>query len=104
MATIALLDVDFRPKDATIKRSIEQNLVVSSQSPAVVFHSSTKELQDSPVTGSVLVMQQYYSHQEKTVYDETLTSNVRSYIKPGAELRPLETYGAHVVLMSMFFL
>ncbi|KAF9215836.1 hypothetical protein BGZ59_000136 [Podila verticillata] len=100
MATIALLDVDFHPKDATIKRSIEQNLVVNSQSPAVVFHSSTKELQDSPVTGSVLVMQQYYSHQEETVYDETLTSNVRSYIKPGAELRPLETYGAHVVLMN----
>ncbi|KAG0092081.1 hypothetical protein BGZ92_010913 [Podila epicladia] len=100
MATIALLDVDFHPKDATIKRSIEQNLVVSSLSPAVVFHSSTKELLETPSTGSVLVMQQYFSSREKTVYDEALMSNVRSYIKPGAELRPLESYGAHVVLMN----
>lgn len=102
MATIALLDVDFHPKDATIKRSIEQNLVVNSLSPAVVFHSTTKELLETPSTGSVLVMQQYFSSREKTVYDEALMSNVRSYIKPGAELRPLESYGAHVVLMSKF--
>ncbi|KAG0334848.1 hypothetical protein BG004_000243 [Podila humilis] len=100
MATIALLDIEFKPKDASIKRSVEQNLVVSSPSPAIVFHSSTKELLETRITGSVLVMQQYFSQHEMYVYDETLATNVRSYIAADAEFRPLESYGAHVVLMN----
>lgn len=100
MATIALLDVTFRPKNASVTRSPNQDLIVSSRSPAVVFHSSTKELTESPVTGSVLVTQQYFEQTEKHVYDETLRTNVRKYIQPGAEFKPLESYGAHVVLMS----
>jgi hypothetical protein len=42
MATIALLDMTFKPKDATITRSVDRDLVVSSASPAIVFHASTK--------------------------------------------------------------
>ncbi|KAF9083794.1 hypothetical protein BGX27_003995, partial [Mortierella sp. AM989] len=42
MATIALLDVAFQPKDALLTRSSTHNLMISSQSPAIVFHSSTK--------------------------------------------------------------
>ncbi|KAF9436213.1 hypothetical protein BGZ76_004566 [Entomortierella beljakovae] len=100
MATIALLDVSFRPKDALLSRSDTHNLVISSQSPAIIFHSSTKELTETPVTGSVLVTQQYFEQTEKTRYDESLRSNVRNYIPPGTELKPIESYGAHVVIMN----
>ncbi|KAF9363998.1 hypothetical protein BGX34_002803 [Mortierella sp. NVP85] len=100
MATIALLDVTFKPKEPSLLRSPSQGLVVSSRSPAIVFHSSTKELTETPMTGSVLVTQQYFEQTEKEVYDETLRASVRKYIQPGTEFRPLESYGAHVVLMN----
>jgi hypothetical protein len=54
------------------------------------------------VTGSVLVTQQYFEQTEKEVYDETMRASVRKYIQPGTEFRPLESYGAHVVLMSKY--
>ncbi|KAF9361888.1 hypothetical protein BGX26_010291 [Mortierella sp. AD094] len=100
MATIALVDVTFQPKDALLARTANHNLVISSQSPAIIFHSSTKELAEVPVTGSVLVTQQYFEQTEKTRYDEVMRSQVRHYIQPGTELKPLESYGAHVVLMN----
>ncbi|KAF9174046.1 hypothetical protein BGX21_000836 [Mortierella sp. AD011] len=100
MATIALVDVTFQPKDASLARTTNNNLVISSQSSAIIFHSSTKELTEVPVTGSVLVTQQYFEQTEKTRYDEVMRSQVRQYIQPGTELRPLESYGAHVVLMN----
>ncbi|KAF9139673.1 hypothetical protein BG015_001936 [Linnemannia schmuckeri] len=100
MATLALLDVTFRPKDASLTRSSDQNLVITSQAPAIVFHSSTKELLEAPVTGTVLVTQQYFEQCEKMIYDEVLMTQVRKYIQPGQEFRPLESYGAHVVLMN----
>ncbi|KAF8982297.1 hypothetical protein BGZ46_001523 [Entomortierella lignicola] len=99
MATIALLDVTFQPKDALLTRTVTHNLVISSQSPAIIFHSSTKELTEVPVAGSVLVTQQYFEQTEKTRYDEVMRSQVRHYIQPETELKPLESYGAHVVLM-----
>ena len=46
--------------------------------------------------------QQYFSQLDRTEYDTKLMTNVRSYIQPGAEFRPLESYGAHVVLMSTY--
>ncbi|KAF9140561.1 hypothetical protein BGX30_006303 [Mortierella sp. GBA39] len=100
MATLALLDVSFRPKDASLTRSSDQNLVITSQAPAIVFHSSTKELLEAPVTGTVLVTQQYFEQCEKTTFDDVLMAQVRKYIQPGQEFRPLESYGAHVVLMN----
>ncbi|GJJ76478.1 hypothetical protein EMPS_08837 [Entomortierella parvispora] len=100
MATLALLDVTFKPKDASIKRSADRNLVVASSSPAIVFHSSTKESYQTPMTGSVIATQQYYKKLEKTIYSNKLGTNVRNYVRPGAEFRPLESYGAHVVLMN----
>ncbi|KAF9904971.1 hypothetical protein EC991_002153 [Linnemannia zychae] len=100
MATLALLDVTFRPKDASLTRSSDQNLVITSQAPAVIFHSSTKEVLEEPVVGSVLVTQRYFEQNEKMVYDESLKEYVRKYIQPGQEFRPLESYGAHVVLMN----
>ncbi|KAG0380084.1 hypothetical protein BGX24_010303, partial [Mortierella sp. AD032] len=100
MATLALLDLAFRPKDASLTRSSDQSLVITSQTPAIVFHSSTKELLEAPVTGTVLVTQQYFEQCEKTTYDEVLMTQVRKYIQPGQEFRPLESYGAHVVLMN----
>jgi len=102
MATLALLDVTFKPKDASIKRSVDRNLVIASSSPAIVFHSSTKESLQAPVTGSVIATQQYYRKLEKTIYSNKLGTNVRNYVRPGAEFRPLESYGAHVVLMSKY--
>lgn len=102
MATLALLDVTFRPKDASLTRSSDQNLVITSQTPAIIFHSSIKELQTAPVTGTVLVTQQYFEQCEKMTYDEALMTQVRKYIQPDQEFRPLESYGAHVVLMSKF--
>jgi len=42
MATIALMGVQFAPRDASVKRTVDSNLVVTSKSPAIVFHSSTK--------------------------------------------------------------
>jgi hypothetical protein len=42
MATIALLDVEFKPSEVRIQRSLDHNLSISSLSPALVFHSSTK--------------------------------------------------------------
>ena len=102
MATLALLDVTFKPKDASIRRSVDRNLVISSTSPAIVFHSSTKELTQPPVTGTVLATQQYFQKLEKTVYNHKMATDVRSYIQPGAEFSPLESYGAHVVLMSKY--
>ncbi|KAI1295221.1 hypothetical protein EDD11_007941 [Mortierella claussenii] len=100
MATIALLDMAFRPKDALLTRSVDHNLVITSQSPAIAFHSSIKELTDNPVTGSVLVTQQYFQQTEKTRFDEKLMTNVRQYIQSGAEFRPLESYGTHVIIMN----
>ncbi|KAF9321791.1 hypothetical protein BG003_011515 [Podila horticola] len=100
MATLALVEVAFKPKDISLSRSADQNLVITSHSPSIVFHSSTKELSEVPVTGTVLVTQQYYAQDEKTVYDEKLKAEVRRYIQPTAEFRPLESYGAHVVLMN----
>jgi hypothetical protein len=100
MATLSLLDVTFKPKEASFQRSVDRNLIVTSSSPAIVFHSATKEFLQSPVTGSVLATQQYYKKVEKTVYSNKLATNVRNYMRPGAEFRPLVTYGAHVVLMS----
>lgn len=52
------------------------------------------------MTGTVLVTQQYYAQDEKTMYDEKLKAEVRRYIQPTAEFKPLESYGAHVVLMN----
>ncbi|KAF9960854.1 hypothetical protein BGZ72_005690 [Mortierella alpina] len=100
MATIALLDVIFRPKEATLNRASDHSLVVSTLSPAVVFHSSTKELAETPAAGSVLVTQQYFDQTEKEEYDEVRMINIRKYIQPGADFRPLKSYGAHVVLMN----
>ncbi|KAF9899270.1 hypothetical protein BX616_003128, partial [Lobosporangium transversale] len=100
MGTIALLDVAFRPKNTLLTRSASHNLVISSESPAIIFHSSTKELVEPPVTGSVLVTQQYFEQTEKATYDEVMRDYVRRYIQPGTEFRPLESYGAHVVLMN----
>ncbi|KAF9371491.1 hypothetical protein CPC16_003032, partial [Podila verticillata] len=100
MATLALLDVTFKPKKASIRRSLDCNLIVTSPSPAIVFHSSTKELLQIPLTGSMIATQQYFKKLEKTVYNSKLATNVRSYIRPGAEFRPLESYGAHVVLIN----
>ncbi|OAQ30988.1 hypothetical protein K457DRAFT_136616 [Linnemannia elongata AG-77] len=100
MATLALLDVTFRPKGASLTRSPDQNLIITSQAPAIVFHSSTKELLEAPVTGTVLVTQHYFEQCEKTTFDEVLMTQVRKYIQPGQEFRPLESYGAHVVLMN----
>ncbi|KAF9986039.1 hypothetical protein BGZ75_002268 [Mortierella antarctica] len=100
MATIALLDVAFRPKEAVLNRASDQSLVVSTLSPAVVFHSSTKELAEAPAAGSVLVTQQYFDQTDKEEYDEVRMTHIRKYIQPGAEFRPLESYGAHVVLMN----
>ncbi|KAG0054186.1 hypothetical protein BGZ83_011796 [Gryganskiella cystojenkinii] len=100
MATLALLDVTFKPQDASMTRAADQSLIISSRSPAMVFHSSIKELSSVPLKGSVLVTQQYYSQDEKTEFDETLMTSVRRYIAPGSEFRPLESYGAHVVLMN----
>lgn len=42
MATLALLDVTFKPQEATLTRAADHSLVVSSRSPAVVYHSSIK--------------------------------------------------------------
>ncbi|KAF9179501.1 hypothetical protein BGZ51_006867 [Haplosporangium sp. Z 767] len=100
MATIALLDVTFQPKAVSLTRSATQSLVVSSQSPAIVFHSSTKELPEPSMAGSVLVTQQYFEQLEKTMYDETINTDVRKYINPISEFRPMESYGVHVVLMN----
>ncbi|KAG0049783.1 hypothetical protein BGZ83_005402 [Gryganskiella cystojenkinii] len=100
MATLALLDVSFKPKDASIRRSVDRNLIISSTSPAIVFHSSTKELTQTPITGAILATQQYFKKLEKTVYNNKLATNVRSYVQPGAEFIPLESYGVHVVLMN----
>ncbi|KAF9378595.1 hypothetical protein CPB97_009481 [Podila verticillata] len=100
MATLALVDVTFKPKETSLSRSANQNLVITSHSPSIVFHSSTKELSEVPVTGTVLVTQQYYAQDEKTAYDEKLKAEVRRYIQPTAEFKPLESYGAHVVLMN----
>ncbi|KAF9927501.1 hypothetical protein FBU30_003218 [Linnemannia zychae] len=100
MATLALLDVTFKPKDTTIRRSQAGNLVITSKYPAIIFHSSTKETKEPLATGSVLVTQQYFSQLDRTGYDAKLMTNVRTYISPNAEFRPLESYGAHVVLMN----
>ncbi|KAF9427668.1 hypothetical protein BGZ94_004440 [Podila epigama] len=100
MATLALVDVAFKAKEPTVARTAEQNLEISSQSPSIVFHSSTKELSSVVAKGTVLVTQQYYAQDEKHVFDEKLKVSVRRYIQPTAEFRPLESYGAHVVLMN----
>ncbi|KAG0347623.1 hypothetical protein BG004_007317 [Podila humilis] len=100
MATLALLDVTFKPKEITLVRSADQNLLVTAQSPSIVFHSSTKELNEVPLTGTVLVTQQYYAQDEKNAYDEILKTEVRRYIQPNSEFKTLESYGAHVVLMN----
>ncbi|KAF9086949.1 hypothetical protein BGX29_001134 [Mortierella sp. GBA35] len=100
MATLALLDLTFRPKETSVRRTPDHNLAISSKSPAIIFHSSTKETQEPPATGSVLVTQQYFSQLDRNEYDAKLMTNVRAYIQPGAEFRPLESYGAHVVLMN----
>ncbi|KAF9905186.1 hypothetical protein EC991_001949 [Linnemannia zychae] len=100
MATLALLDVTFRPKETSVRRTPDRNLAISSKSPAIIFHSSTKETKEPAATGSVLVTQQYFSQLDRTEYDAKLMTNVRAYIQPGAEFRPLESYGAHVVLMN----
>ncbi|OAQ32376.1 hypothetical protein K457DRAFT_135295 [Linnemannia elongata AG-77] len=100
MATLALLDLTFRPKETSVRRTPDRNLAISSNSTAIIFHSSIKETQEPPATGSILVTQQYFSQLDRTEYDAKLMTNVRSYIQPGAEFRPLESYGAHVVLMN----
>ncbi|KAK3845352.1 MAG: hypothetical protein J3R72DRAFT_41348 [Linnemannia gamsii] len=69
MATLALLDVTFRPKETSVRRTQDRNLAISSQSPAIIFHSSTKETQEPPATGSVLVTQQYFSQLDRTERD-----------------------------------
>ncbi|KAF9547416.1 hypothetical protein EC957_008425 [Mortierella hygrophila] len=101
MATLALLDLTFKPKETHVRRTPDRNLAISSNSPAIIFHSSTKETKEPPATGSILVTQQYFSQLNRTEYDAKLMTNVRSYIQPGAEFRPLESYGAHVVLMNV---
>ncbi|KAG9065566.1 hypothetical protein KI688_001854 [Linnemannia hyalina] len=100
MATLALLDLTFKPKETHVRRTPDSNLAISSNSPAIIFHSSTKETKEPPATGSILVTQQYFSQLDREEYDAKLKAYVRSYIQPGAELRPLESYGAHVVLMN----
>ncbi|KAF9986003.1 hypothetical protein BGZ75_002301 [Mortierella antarctica] len=100
MATIALMDVQFAPREASVKRTVDSNLVVTSGSPAIVFHSSTKELQRAPMTGAVLATQRYFELLDKTEMDPKLMTNVRKYIRPGAVLRPMISYGAHIVLMN----
>jgi hypothetical protein len=42
MATLALLDVTFRPTETSVRRTPDRNLAISSKSPAIIFHSSTK--------------------------------------------------------------
>ncbi|KAI1313408.1 hypothetical protein EDD11_002643 [Mortierella claussenii] len=100
MATLALLNVTFRPKETSVRRSVEGNLVVASLTPAIVFHSSTKELTEVPASGSILVTQQYYQQLERTEYNSKLMTNIRKYMPPDAEFQPRESYGAHVVLMN----
>ncbi|KAF9956207.1 hypothetical protein BGZ72_002927 [Mortierella alpina] len=100
MATIALMDVHFAPRDASVKRTVDSNLVVTSESPAVVFHSSTKELQKAPITGAVLATQRYFELLDRSEMDSKLMTNVRKYIRPDAVLRPMRSYGTHVVLMN----
>ncbi|GJJ69412.1 hypothetical protein EMPS_01758 [Entomortierella parvispora] len=100
LATLALLDVTFKPQETSMSRSADQALIISSRSPAVIFHSSIKELASVPLSGSVLVTQQYYSADERTEYDEKLMATVRRYISAKSEFRPLESYGAHVVVMN----
>ncbi|KAF9581605.1 hypothetical protein BGW38_001324, partial [Lunasporangiospora selenospora] len=100
MATLALMDVEFTPKDVLVTRSADRNLVVSSRSPAVVFHSSTKVVEDVLVDGSVIVTQQYFLVLERDEYDPKLGLTVRRYLKPGTKLRPLESYGVHTVVMN----
>ncbi|KAF9991753.1 hypothetical protein BGZ80_005524 [Entomortierella chlamydospora] len=100
MATIAILGLTFDPKDASIGRAADRSFVVSSSSPAIIFHSSIKELKEVAINGSVLVTQQYFEKLEKTEYNAKQMANVRRYIRPGAEFMPLESYGAHVVLMN----
>ncbi|KAF8943570.1 hypothetical protein BGZ47_005285 [Haplosporangium gracile] len=100
MAILTLLDLTFKPKETFVRRTPDRNLAISSKSSAIIFHSSIKETQEPPVTGSILVTQQYFSQLDRTEYDTKLMTNVRSYIQPGAEFRPLESYGAHVVLMN----
>lgn len=100
MATIALLDVAFKPNELYIKRSVDHSLVVSSPSPAIIYHSSTKELNEIPVTGSVLVTQNYFEKLDETEYDPKLMTDVRKYIQPNVDFRPLVSYGVHVVLMN----
>ncbi|KAF9111333.1 hypothetical protein BGX27_005066 [Mortierella sp. AM989] len=92
MATIALLDVTFKPKDASIGRSSDQNLVISSSSPAI-------EVREVSVNGAVIVTQQYFERLEKTEYDPRQMADVRRYIQPDIFI-PLESYGAHVVVMN----
>ncbi|KAF9965228.1 hypothetical protein BGZ70_005201 [Mortierella alpina] len=80
MATIALMDVYFAPRDASVKRTVDSNLVVTSESPAIVFHSSTKELQKAPITGAILATQRYFELLDDTEMDPKLMTNVRKYI------------------------
>ncbi|KAF9429682.1 hypothetical protein BGZ76_001143 [Entomortierella beljakovae] len=100
MATLALLDVEFRPKATSIKRSSDLNVVVSSASPAIVYYSSTKEVKEVSVNESIHVTQQYFEKLEKTEYDPKLRNSIRRFLKPDAEFTPLESYGAVVVLMN----
>ncbi|KAG0313487.1 hypothetical protein BGZ99_008849 [Dissophora globulifera] len=60
----------------------------------------TQEINEPPVVGSVIVTQKYYEQRSKYEYNTKLMTNVRKYLWPGTELRPLVTYGAHIVLIN----
>jgi hypothetical protein len=49
MATLALLDLTFRPKETSVRRTQDRNLAISSKSPAIIFHSSTKVQSTNPL-------------------------------------------------------
>ncbi|KAF9971904.1 hypothetical protein BGZ73_005036, partial [Actinomortierella ambigua] len=103
MATLALMGVSLKAAtDATVTRSETRQLVVSSKHAAIVFHASTKEVAAAAdsMAGTILLTQKYYAQDEKFVYDERLRYNVRQYLSLKSDLRPLKSYGAHVILMN----
>ncbi|KAF9165338.1 hypothetical protein DFQ26_000272 [Actinomortierella ambigua] len=103
MATLALMSVSLRTAtNAKVTRSDTRQLVVSSKHPAIVFHASTKEVAVSAesLAGTILLTQKYYAQDDKFVYDERLRCNVRRYLSLSSDLRPLKSYGAHVILMN----
>ncbi|KAG0226437.1 hypothetical protein BGW42_003642 [Actinomortierella wolfii] len=100
MATLALMGVSFDAAEVSVTRSETRQLVVSAKNPAIVFHASTKEVASESLAGTILLTQKYYAQDEKYVYDERLRCEVRRYLSPDSKMRPLKSYGAHVILMN----